>query len=121
MTPELLYLIWSVALTLILLQVLHTSEMIVLPVRVFPYFKHFFFFVVISYLIFAAIYFTVGTLTRNTKIVYALAVFFYPLYIVYQAVLLKQLPQQWRIVFDPLLFHRLSRPREYLVCRRSDE
>lgn len=94
------------ALTLILLQVLHTSRMIVLPLRVLPYFKHFFFFVVISYLIFAAVYFTVGTLTRNTKIVYASAVFFYPFYIAYQVIVLKGLPQRWRILLDPLLFNR---------------
>ena len=94
------------ALTLFLLQIFHTPRMIVLPVRVLPYFKHFFFFVVISYLVFAAIYFTIGTLTRNTKIVYASAVFFYPLYIAHQAILLKGLPQRWRVVLDPLLFNR---------------
>jgi ABC-type transport system involved in multi-copper enzyme maturation permease subunit len=94
------------ALTLFLLQVIHTSRMVVLPMRAFPYFKHFFFFVVISYLVFAAVYFTVGTLTRNSKIVYATAVCFYPLYIAYQAFLLKGLPQRWRVVLDPLLFNR---------------
>ncbi len=31
------------AVTLVLLQVFHTSRMVVLPFRVFPYFKHFFF------------------------------------------------------------------------------
>ncbi|MFN7943770.1 MAG: ABC transporter permease subunit [Blastocatellia bacterium] len=93
------------ALTLVLLQVFHTQRMIVLPVRVFPYFKHFFFFVVISYLVFAAFYFTLGTLTRNTKIVYASSVLFYPFYIVYQGILLKGLPQRWRIFLDPLLFN----------------
>ena len=96
------------ALTLVLLQVLHTPRMVVLPVRVFPYFKHFFFFVVISYLVFAAVYFTIGTLTRNTKIVYASALLFYPFYIAYQAILLKGLPQRWRIVLDPLLFNRVE-------------
>ena len=72
------------ALTLVLLQVVHTSRMSVLPFRVFPYFKDFIFLVVISYLLFAAVYFTVGTLTRNAKIVYGLAVAYYPLYIAYQ-------------------------------------
>jgi ABC-type transport system involved in multi-copper enzyme maturation permease subunit len=93
------------ALTLLVLQAFRTSQMIVQPVRVFPYFKHFFFFVVISHLVLAAFYFTVGTLTRNAKIVYGLAVCFYPLYIAYQALLLKGLPPRWRILLDPLLFN----------------
>lgn len=101
------------ALTLILLQVFHTSEMIVLPVRVLPYFKHFFFFVVISYLIFAAVYFTIGTLTRNTKFVYAAAVFFYPFYIAYQVILLKRLPEQWRTVLDPFTRVGIVNPWEH--------
>ena len=49
--------------------------------EVFPYFKHFFFFVVVTHLTFAAFYFTVGALTRSSKIVYGLAICFYPLYI----------------------------------------
>ena len=92
------------ALTALLLQALRTSGMIVQGVRVFPYFKHFFFFVVISHLVLAAVYFTIGTLTRNAKIVYGLAVSFYPLYIAYQ-LLLKGLPLRWRIALDPLLFN----------------
>lgn len=88
-------------MTLVLLQVFHTSRMVVLPFRVFPYFKHFFFVVVISYLLFAAVYFTVGTLTRNAKIVYALALSYYPLYIAYQLVILKNLPPSWGIILDP--------------------
>src|SRR3979490_1477437 len=47
-------------LTMLLLQVFHTSRMLVLPFRVFPYFKHFFLIVVVSYLLFAAVYFTLG-------------------------------------------------------------
>ena len=92
------------ALTMLLLQVFHTSRMIVLPFRVFPYFKHFFLLVVISYLLFASVYFTVGTLTRNAKIVYGLAFFYYPLYIAWQLVILQRLPLRWRILLDPLLF-----------------
>jgi ABC-2 type transport system permease protein len=90
-------------LTLLVLQVFRTSQMIVQPVRVLPYFKHFFFFVVISHLFLAAVYFTVGTLTRNSKIVYLLAVCFYPLYIAYQVLLLKGLPASWSILLDPML------------------
>ncbi len=91
--------------TLIVLQAFRTSQMVVQPVRVFPYFKHFFFFVVISHLILAGFYFTVGTLTRNAKIVYGLAVCFYPLYIAYQVLLLKGLPERWKILLDPLLLN----------------
>ncbi len=90
-------------LTLLVLQAFRTSQMIVQPVRVFPYFKHFFFFVVISHLVLAAVYFTVGTLTRNSKIVYGLAVCFYPLYISYGLVLLRVLPLPWRALLDPML------------------
>src|SRR5687767_8206681 len=68
-------------LTLLVLQAFRTTQMIVQPFKVFPYFKHFFFFVVITHLVMAAFYFTVGTLTRNSKITYGLAVCFYPLYI----------------------------------------
>ncbi|MGI9066792.1 MAG: ABC transporter permease [Pyrinomonadaceae bacterium] len=91
------------AVTLVLLQVFHTSRMIVLPFRVFPYFKHFFLLVVVSYLLFAAVYFTVGALTRNAKIVYGLAFSYYPLYIAYQLVILKNLPLGWRTILDPFL------------------
>jgi ABC-type transport system involved in multi-copper enzyme maturation permease subunit len=92
-------------LTLFLLQGFSKSGMIVQPARVVPYFKHFLLLVVVSHLVLAAFYFTVGTLTRNAKIVYGLAVSFYPLYIFYQAVLLKGLPPRWRIALDPLLMN----------------
>ncbi|MFN2511810.1 MAG: ABC transporter permease [Pyrinomonadaceae bacterium] len=98
------------ALTLVLLQVFHTSRMVVLPFRIFPYFKHFFFLVVISYLLFAAVYFTIGTLTRSAKIVYGLALSYYPLYIAYQLVILKNLPPRWRTILDPLLMRSLDTP-----------
>ncbi|HEY0766174.1 MAG TPA: hypothetical protein VGD61_27575 [Pyrinomonadaceae bacterium] len=90
-------------LTLLVLQAFPTSRMIVQPFRVFPYFKHFFFFVVISHLVLAAVYFTVGTLTRNSKIVYGLAVCFYPLYITYAVLLLRPLSFRWRLALDPML------------------
>lgn len=79
--------------------------MVVQPVRVLPYFKHFFFFVVISHLALAAFYFTVGALSRNSKIVYGLAVCFYPIYISYQVVLLKGLPLRWQTLLDPMLLN----------------
>lgn len=92
-------------LTLILLQAFRTAEMIVQPVKVLVYFKLFFFFLVISHLVLAAFYFTVGTLTRNARIVYGLAVCFYPVYISYQVFLLKGLPPSWKTFLDPLLIN----------------
>lgn len=99
-------------LTMLLLQVFHTQRMLVLPFRVFPYFKHFFLAVVISYFLFAAVYFTLGTLARNAKVVYALAVLYYPLYIAWQVVILKRLAPRWHIVLDPFLFN-LGPPRAF--------
>ncbi|MBC7911116.1 MAG: ABC transporter permease [Pyrinomonadaceae bacterium] len=87
------------------LQAFRRPGMVVQEVRALPYLKHFLVFVVISHLALAAFYFTVGTLTRNVKIVYGLGVFFYPLYITYQVVLLKRLPSHWKSVLDPLLMN----------------
>jgi ABC-type transport system involved in multi-copper enzyme maturation permease subunit len=92
------------ALTACLLQPFGRSGMIVLPMRVVPYLTQFFFFVVVSSLALAAICFTVGTLTRNVKIVYGLVTSFYLLYISLQ-IALKGLPLRWRIILDPLLFN----------------
>lgn len=93
------------ALTLLLLQFFRTSRMVVLPFQVTPYFKHFFFVVVISHLVLAAFYFTAGTLTRSAKVVYGLAASFYLLYIAYQELLLQRLPLPWRTLLDPLGFN----------------
>ena len=92
------------ALTLFSLQAFSTEGMIVLSPRLLPYFQHFFFFVVISSFMLGVLYFTVGTLTRNVKIVYGLAVSFYFLYIAWQTAI-KGLPLGWRIALDPLLFN----------------
>lgn len=92
------------ALTALLLQAFSTPGMIVLSPRLIPYFQHFFFFVVVSSLALGAICFTVGTLTRNVKIVYGLVIAFYFLFIAWQATI-KGLPIRWRIVLDPLLFN----------------
>lgn len=92
-------------LTLFVLQAFRRPGMIVQDVRAFPYLKHFVVFVVVSHLVLAAFYFTVGTLTRNAKIVYGLAISFYPLYITYQVALLKSFPSRWRSVLDPLLMN----------------
>ncbi len=90
-------------LTQMLLQAFPTSHMALLPVRFLPYFKHFVLLVVISQLGLAALYFTVGTLTRNAKFVYGLAIAVYPIYIAYQVLVLKNLPSPWRSAFDPFL------------------
>lgn len=92
-------------LTLFLLQGFRRPNMIVQPVRVLPYFKHFLLLVVVSHLVLAAVHFTVGALTRNAKIVYGLAASFYPLYITYQVIFLRRLPPRWRSALDPLLMN----------------
>jgi len=89
------------AITYFLLQWVPFSGMVVLPVRIVPYFKHFVIIVVISHLVLAAIYFVAGTLTRNAKVIYGLAACFYPVYIGYQ-LLLKSLPKMVGVISDPL-------------------
>jgi ABC-2 type transport system permease protein len=90
------------ALALVLFQAFRPVGMVVLPARVTPFVLHYLLLVVVSHMLLGAIYFTVGTLTRSSKIVYGLGVLFYPLYITSQ-VLLKPLPSNWRIRLDPLL------------------
>ncbi len=100
--------------TQLLLQAFPISKMIVLPVRVFPYFKHFLFFLVITHLFLAAVYFTVGTLTRNSKIVYGLAVCFYPIFIAYGLFVLRRLPPDWQLRLDPMLLRASLRGNGFL-------
>jgi ABC-2 type transport system permease protein len=90
------------ALTLLLLQAFSLKGMIVLPPRVLPYFQHFFFHVVVSSLVIAAVCFTVGTLTRNVKIVYGVVLASYVLYVAWQETI-KGWPLRWRVLLDPLL------------------
>ncbi len=92
-------------LTQMVLQAFHPSQMVVQQAKVLPYFKHFFFFVVITHLTLAAFYFTVGALTRNSKIVYGLAVSFYPIYISLMLFLISTLPARWKIFFDAFLLN----------------
>jgi ABC-2 type transport system permease protein len=92
------------ALTPLVLQAFGRDGMIVLQPRVLPYLQHFLFFVVVSSLALAAVFFTVGTLTRNVKVVYGLAVSFYPLYVAWQLTM-KGLPANWRVTLDPMLFN----------------
>lgn len=94
----------SFAVTLLLLQAFNPSGMIVLSPRLLPYVLHFFFFVAVSSLAMGAVYFTIGTLTRNVKIVYALGVSFYFFYIAWQ-LMIKSLPVGLRVTLDPLLFN----------------
>ena len=90
-------------ITWFVLQWFSRPGMIVQDVKFVPFPKHFLVLVVISHLVLAAFYFTVGTLTRNAKLVYGLGVCFYPVYITYQTVILKSLPLRWGSMFDPLL------------------
>jgi ABC-type transport system involved in multi-copper enzyme maturation permease subunit len=92
-------------LTLFVLQWFRRPNMLVQPLKVFPYFKHFLVLLVVSHLALAAVHFTVGTLTRSPKFVYALAVFLYPLYFVHQEFFLKALAPRWRSALDPLLMN----------------
>jgi len=116
--------------THLVLQAFPTSKMIVLPFRVFPYFKHFFFFLVITHLVMAVFYFTVGTLTRNSKVVYGLSVCFYPLFITYGYFVLRPLPFRWQVMLDPFLLgaslkgngflHSADFLNQYLVSYSAD-
>ena len=106
-------------LTLFVLQAFHKEGMVVQEAKVVPYIKHFLVFVAISHLFLAAVYFTIGTLTRNAKIVYGLGVSFYPVYITYQAVFIKSLPPRWHVILDPLVMnygnvHAYRRSAEWL-------
>lgn len=90
-------------ITLFVLQWVPFSGMVVLPARALPYFRHFFFMVVISHLVLAAIYFAAGTLTNSAKVVYGLAAGFYPIYIG-AALLLRGFPTGLHALVDPMGF-----------------
>lgn len=92
--------------TLFVLQWVPKRGVTVQATKFFAYPKHFLVFVVISHMFLAALYFTVGTLTRNAKIVYGLGIAFYPIYISYQVVLLRRLPWRWKLALDPLVMNR---------------
>ena len=89
-----------------------STRVALLPVRVLPYFKHFFLLVVISQLFLAAVFFTLATLKRNAKFAYGAAVAFYPLYIAFGFFVLSKLPLSWRGVVDPLMFSAFQIPNE---------
>ena len=91
--------------TLFVLQWVPKHGMVVQEAKFLAYPKHFVAYVVISYLPLAAFYFTVGTLTRNVKIVYGLGLAIYPLFISYALVFLKRLPWRWGALLDPLLIN----------------
>jgi len=102
-------------LTGLLLQLFPLPRIIVFPVRVFPYFKHFFLIPVISHLLLAVVFFTLATLKRNAKFAYAAAVAFYPLYFAYQLLVLRNLPPDWRVVLDPMMLSAFHVPRDRWV------
>ncbi|HSE32873.1 MAG TPA: hypothetical protein VLA93_14970, partial [Pyrinomonadaceae bacterium] len=88
-------------LALFVLQWIPKQGVVVQEAKFLPYLKHFLFLVAISHLVLAAFYFTVGTLTRNVKIVYGLGVLFYPLLITYNLLFLNKLSSRWAIILDP--------------------
>ncbi len=92
-------------LTQIVLQAFRPARMVVQPAHFLIYFKHFFFFVVITHLALAAVYFSVGALTRNSKIVYGVAVCFYPAYISFMLFLLRGFSIPVRTLIDPFLLN----------------
>jgi ABC-type transport system involved in multi-copper enzyme maturation permease subunit len=95
---------FAFAVALAALQLYNPPGLVTGAPKLLPYAKHFLFFVVVSHLALAALHFTIGTLTRSMKLVYGLAVCFYPLYVAYQ-LQLKSLPPGWRIALDPLLMN----------------
>ena len=97
----------AMVVTWFVLQAVPREGLVTLPgITVVPYIKHFLVLVVISHLGLAAVYFAVGVLTRNPKIVYGLGVAFYPIYITYQTVLSSSLPWRWKLALDPLVMNR---------------
>lgn len=93
-------------MTWFVLQAVPKKGVITQDAKVVPYIKHFLVFVVVSHLFLAALYFAVGVLTRNPKIVYGLGVAFYPVYIFYQTQLLSRLPWRWKLALDPGAMNR---------------
>jgi ABC-2 type transport system permease protein len=91
--------------TLFVLQWVPKHGMVVQEAKFLAYPKHFLAYVVISYLPLAAFYFTIGSLTRNVKIVYGAGLAIYPLFISYALVFLKRLPWRWGALLDPLLIN----------------
>jgi ABC-2 type transport system permease protein len=106
------------ALTLFLLQTVRLDGMIVLPLRITPYVKHFFILVVITQFALAAFCFLVGTLTRNSKLVYLFVTALYAVYIPTMVFFQFYSPRSGKL-FDPFLFDWVNangrnRPAELL-------
>jgi ABC-type transport system involved in multi-copper enzyme maturation permease subunit len=94
--------------TIFLLQWYQAEKMIVLPWRVTPYVVHFFVLVVVSQLALASFCFTVGTLTRNARLVYGLVALLYVLTIALMGLIQTYLPGL-RAIIEPVLFDWLNR------------
>jgi ABC-2 type transport system permease protein len=92
------------AVTFLALQGARTQDMIVVAPRVMPFLQHFLFFTVLSSLPLAALFFAVGALTRNVKLVYGTTIAFYCVYTVWQ-IRMREIPLRWRIALDPLLMN----------------
>ncbi|HEX6650940.1 MAG TPA: ABC-2 transporter permease, partial [Pyrinomonadaceae bacterium] len=98
---------FAMPLTWFMLQPVAKQGLVTLPgITVIPYLKHFLVLVVISHLGLAAVYFAVGVLTRNAKIVYGLGVAFYPIYMAYLSVVSSSLGRYWKLALDPLVLNR---------------
>ena len=88
----------ALLVTWFVLQAVPKQGLVTLPgITVVPYIKHFLVLLVISHLGLAAVYFAVGVLTRNPKIVYGLGVAFYPIYMTYLSVLSAVLGRYWKL------------------------
>jgi ABC-type transport system involved in multi-copper enzyme maturation permease subunit len=97
----------ALLVTWFVLQAVPKQGLVTLPgITVVPYIKHFLVLLVISHLGLAAVYFAVGVLTRNPKIVYGLGVAFYPIYMTYLSVLSAVLGRYWKLALDPLVLNR---------------
>lgn len=96
------------AITLIALQAIQLSDMVVLPPRVLPYLQHFIVVTMVSQLTLAALFFAIGTIARSTSMVYICAISGYFLYVAWQILVLRGLSPHLRTLLDPLLMNWLS-------------
>ena len=92
------------AITFCLLQLVPFTGMVKLPIRVFPFFKHFFFVLVISHMALGSIYFLAGTLSRNAKVVFGLMAGFYPIFMALSFAV-HNLPTAFGVFFGLFGFH----------------
>ena len=85
-------------------QLISHSRLVLLPPRFAPYAINYFLFPVITHLLVAAFCFAIGTIGRNTRLVYGSVLAAYFGYSFFQ-LLVKNLPPVWRVALDPLGFN----------------